>query len=437
MSKSPPKPVYVLECDVVTSDANVTLRITPVRTDTNERLDTIACARQDIHAIAEQLAALVGKPAAEIARELLDAFDDADLRPVPLGQIWDEASTPREPIIDGLLRRGQVGNLISTSKSYKTFLTMSLAICYIEQRAWLDRFPCTGGKVLIVDLELQKPDITLRTRDISKALGVSSENVRRDIEILSLRGRASSFDKVERLLMAKDPGRYDLIIIDPLYKCYPDPFDENSNAQMTMLFRRFERLAEYLNAAILIVHHATKGSQAEKRVVDVGAGAGSQARSADAHITLREHEVPGAAIMDARVRSFVPVDPLCLRWEYPIWRRDDTLDPTAIRTGRKSRNHDATQPQPKEKAEPWTPERFVKEFLSPDPIDKKLLVALARAKDVAVNKIDNLLTLALHQKLAHEWASTGTKKRRYATIEQPVTDFESKGKQAKELDDDD
>src|SRR5690606_13500171 len=86
--------------------------------------------------------------------------------------------------------------------------------------------------------------------------------------------------------------------------------------------------------AIVLVHHSSKGSQSEKRVTDVGAGAGAQSRAADCHIVLREHEDDGVFVMDAAVRSFPPVEAVALEWSLPLWRTTGA-DTSALK-GRKT-----------------------------------------------------------------------------------------------------
>ena len=43
-------------------------------------------------------------------------------------------------------------------------------------------------------------------------------------------------------------------------------------------------LAIQTGAAFVLVHHSTKGSQAEKSVTDTGSGAGAMSRAVDSHI---------------------------------------------------------------------------------------------------------------------------------------------------------
>lgn len=80
-----------------------------------------------------------------------------------------------------------------------------------------------------------------------------------------------------------------------------------------------------------MIHHTSKGGQSDKRVVDVGSGAGAQSRAADCHIVLREHEEDDVFVLDAAVRSFPPVEPLALRWNFPLWHPTDSVDPYRLR----------------------------------------------------------------------------------------------------------
>lgn len=345
---------------------------------------------------------------------------DATIEPIALGDLWQSDPTLREPMIDGLLRVGQVGNLISTSKSYKTFLMLGLAVAMTQRRAWLGVFPTTGGRVLYVDMELQKPDITKRTREIASGMHAPLAEVGQDIDILSLRGRNASIDKIEPMLMGIEPGTYSLLILDPLYKLYPEAFDENSNAQMTALYRRFERIAEHLQAAVLIVHHASKGSQADKRVTDVGSGASAQSRAPDCHIALREHEVDDCVVFDAKVRSFRPVESFVMRWQYPLWERDLSLDPASIKTGRRSRNTDRPQPQPKEKPEPWTVDRFVSTFLNCEPVGKSIIKVMAPSRGTSARQALDLLDAAVTEGKAHVWTGQDGRTKTYSTKPQPL-----------------
>ena len=83
-----------------------------------------------------------------------------------------------------------------------------------------------------------------------------------------------------------------------------------------------------MKAAIVLVHHTSKGNQANKSVTDVGSGAGAQSRSPDTHLTLRQHSVENVVSVFCRVRSFPPVEPFCLRRdENNQWSLAPEFDP--------------------------------------------------------------------------------------------------------------
>jgi RecA-family ATPase len=126
-------------------------------------------------------------------------------------------------------------------------------------------------------------------------------------------------------------GQYSLIILDAMYRMLPDGMSENDNAAMAQVYNRVNRYAAMSGAAIVIVHHSTKGSQEGKDVVDVGSGAGSMSRAADTHLVLRAHEESDAAVLEAAVRSWAPVQPLGIRWTFPIWQSDENLNPEALK----------------------------------------------------------------------------------------------------------
>ena len=52
---------------------------------------------------------------------------------------------------------------------------------------------------------------------------------------------------------------------------------------------------------------------------------------------LREHEEPGYVVLDAAVRSFPPVTPLVIKWQFPLWTPCGELDPAALK-GRLTKN---------------------------------------------------------------------------------------------------
>jgi hypothetical protein len=240
-------------------------------------------------------------------------------------QLIDEHPTLHPPVIDGLLRQGEVMNIISVSKIGKSWLLYTILLSIVSGESWLGRFATTRGRVLLIDNELHKPTIGHRLRKVAEALGIPVEDWIDSIDIWPLRGALQDIYGIGRRLESCK-GRYSFIAIDAKYRAIPANTSENDNAAETAYYNEIDRICQTIECASGMVHHSSKGSQSDKRVTDVGAGAGAQSRAADTHLVLREHEEGDAVVLEAAVRSFAPVEPIGLRWQFPLWVPDDRLD---------------------------------------------------------------------------------------------------------------
>lgn len=233
------------------------------------------------------------------------------------------------PVVEGLFREGETANIISVSKIGKSWLAYGLALSIITGRHWLGRFKTSQGRVLLIDNELHKPTLVYRIKTVADALAISAAEYEEALEIWPLRGNLRNVFELERELSGADDFR--AVILDAKYRMMPPGASENDNSAETQFFNVIDRCAELTGAAFVNVHHSSKGSQADKRVTDVGAGAGAQSRAADCHLVMREHEDDGVMVLDAAVRSFAPVEPLALRWVFPVWRPAEDIDPALLR----------------------------------------------------------------------------------------------------------
>ena len=237
----------------------------------------------------------------------------------------------RPPVVHDLAREAETLNLISTSKTGKTCFVGNLAICQITERPFLGRFNTTGGRVLVLDNELHRETIVYRYRMIGDALGVPPEEYENDLVIWPLRGKLPSIGDLAAELAGIQRGEFSIIIWDSKYRFATPGASENDNASETLFYNIIDEVGDRTGALQVLVHHSSKGDQSGKRITDVGSGAGAQSRAADCHVVLREHEEPGVVVMEAAVRSFAPVEPLCLRWQFPLWVPDSGADPERLR----------------------------------------------------------------------------------------------------------
>ena len=246
------------------------------------------------------------------ALDRAEAIDDVLNGPIgtPVGQIPKDREL-RPAIVEGICREGEVVNLISASKIGKSFLIHDLAFAVAAGETWLDSFRIPKARrVLILDNELHTETIEWRLRSIGESRGADMATVA--IDYNSMRGRCPSIFALPRLLNRIEPETYGLIILDAFYRFLPEGTNENDNGQMTQVYNALDSMVSRLRAAVVLVHHTSKGDQSQKSKVDVGSGAGAMARAADAHIIIRNHESPGMAVLEGEARSFKAPDAMSI-----------------------------------------------------------------------------------------------------------------------------
>jgi hypothetical protein len=249
---------------------------------------------------------------------------------VPCGQFVATYPDLRPPLIEGLLRRGETMNIIAAPKVGKSWLTLSLAFAVAQGYPWMG-FRTTQGNVLLIDNELHPETIAYRVRKMATCLNVPLAAVNDKISIQSVRGRLQDLHQLGAGLLKIGSGHFSLCILDSFYRTMPFGTNENDNGTMAALYNELDHLADMLHASFALIHHATKGDQSAKSITDVGAGAGAQSRATDTHLILRPHEQPGVVVLEAAVRSWPPVEPRCLRWNWPVWLAVQDADPTLLR----------------------------------------------------------------------------------------------------------
>ncbi len=327
----------------------------------------------------------------------------------------------REPVIEGIARQGELVNVIAAPKTGKSWLALDLALSVATGRPWLGHATRTG-RVLLLDNELHPETLAHRIPQVAAARAIDIAEYGACVDVQTVRGQDVDLLTVDRCFSGVAPKTYGVVILDALYRFWPRDCDENDNAGITRAYNALDVLAERLRCVFVLIHHASKGSQSGKAVVDVGAGAGAMARATDAHLILRPHEEPNAVVLESAVRSWPPSPPRCLRWAFPIWLDAPDLDPADLRRDRPRQPKAEKLP-----AEPasltWTAERFVGEFLSHHPKSKAALfeaVAKLSDKKLSQARASQLFKLAMEENRIHTWDKTPTFDfLRYATIPDP------------------
>ncbi len=205
-----------------------------------------------------------------------------------LEDVFDDLPELSPPIIEGILRQGHKMLIAGPSKAGKSFSLIALSIAIAEGQKWLG-WQCTQGKVLYVNLELDRPSALHRFKDVYQAMGIRPNNIA-NIDIWNLRGKVVPMDKLApKLIRRAHKKGFSAVIIDPIYKVLTG--DENSAEQMAHFTNQFDKVATELGVSVIYCHHHSKGGQGGKKSMDRSSGSGVFARDPDAIIDLVELEL--------------------------------------------------------------------------------------------------------------------------------------------------
>lgn len=243
-------------------------------------------------------------------REWIESVNDDLPDPESMADVWDNLPSLAPPLIDGVLRQGHKMLIAGPSKAGKSYALIELCCAIAEGKKWLE-WNCTQGRVMYVNLELDRASCLHRFKDVYTALGIAPDNLS-NIDIWNLRGRSVPMDKLApKLIRRASKKNYIAIIIDPIYKVITG--DENSADQMAHFCNQFDKVCTELGCAVIYCHHHSKGAQGGKRSMDRASGSGVFARDPDALIDLVELELNEDILKQEKNKAVCKV---CEGWLY-------------------------------------------------------------------------------------------------------------------------
>jgi predicted transcriptional regulator len=281
-------------------------------------------------------------PEAEADGCVKSAFSQPPRLPgvVELPEIIDAAAfvaeliDPPAELVEGFLHKGSKLVFGGSSKSFKTWSLLDLAISVAYGADWLGR-RTAQGKVLFLNFEIQPHAWQFRIIAVAKAKGVEIKPGA--IQLWNLRGHAADFRQlIPQIIQRCRAENFALIVLDPIYKLYGNT-DENSAGNVALLLNALERLATESGAAIAFGAHFAKGNASAKEAIDRISGSGVFARDPDSLLIFTKHETADAFTVEPILRNFAPVEPFAVRWQFPLMQLADDLDPAKLKqvAGRK------------------------------------------------------------------------------------------------------
>lgn len=265
----------------------------------------------------------IGKASWNEWYEWIESVNDDLPEPEGLEGIWDKMPRLAPELISGVLRQGHKMLIAGPSKAGKSFLQIELCCAIAEGREWLG-WLCAKGRVMYVNLELDRASCLHRFKDVYQSLGWKPDNLA-NIDIWNLRGKSIPMDKLApKLIRRASKKNYIAIIIDPIYKVITG--DENSADQMAAFCNQFDKICTELGTAVIYCHHHSKGAQGGKRSMDRASGSGVFARDPDALLDLIELEVSDSLAKQEENNAICDACMQYLNAHYTDWEDDVSQD---------------------------------------------------------------------------------------------------------------
>ena len=175
----------------------------------------------------------------------------ADIEPRAPGQDW---------LIQQLWGRAAVGFVAGAPKSWKSWLSLDMAVSVASGTACLGRFPVDDvGPALVYLAEDHLAAVRQRVEGLCEHRHLDLEQL--DLHVIAAPSlRLDLPADLQRLDQALQQLRPRLLVLDPLVRLHR--CDENSSAEVSALLGALRELNHRHDVAIVVVHHMSKKARA-------------------------------------------------------------------------------------------------------------------------------------------------------------------------------
>lgn len=203
------------------------------------------------------------------------------------------------PLIDGIMRKCEVGTVVGAAKTAKTWFALALALAVAMGVKFLER---QAHKVRTLYLDYELKPMTFRKRMCMLASAKPESFLYQ-----CLRGSAQlpTIGQVEDLIVTRG---IELLVVDSLYRT-GWLTEENSNDSTGPELSKLQQLATRTGCTILVVDHTAKGGGGDRSAVDASRGASSKGGFFDFIFCLR-----ATAKGPDPEATYVTLDPVLRDW---------------------------------------------------------------------------------------------------------------------------
>jgi hypothetical protein len=210
------------------------------------------------------------------------ALADGMAGPGSLPDITDASEFLAEPIpapaelVAGVIHRGSKLAFGGSSKSFKTWCLLDLAVSVATGANWLG-FPTVKGEVLFVNFEIQSHAWQRRVAAVATTKGLRLEPG--ELHVWNLRGHAADFRVLVPKLIARARREgFALIVLDPIYKLYGGT-DENAAGDVASFSIRLSNWRPKLRQLSFSAHTSPKATLPGRKPLTVSAERSLRPRS--------------------------------------------------------------------------------------------------------------------------------------------------------------
>lgn len=247
---------------------------------------------------------------------------------------------PADQIMTDLFDKGDKVGIIGGSKQKKSFFFIQMVMCLATGKEFLGFQVPKKRRILMVQFEINKNHYHRRIKMMAEALGISAEELDKNMLIINARGQRVTAAKVEtEICQIAIEKEIDFVAFDPLYKLMEE--GENGPAEFRPILYAFDYLTEKAEAAVAYVHHDPKGEAGDKYIQDRGSGSNILGRDYDACFALSAHGCgdSNVAVVEVLLRNYPQRDGISIKWDGNRFIPCPDLPPTK-RTSKNKKNGD-------------------------------------------------------------------------------------------------
>jgi AAA domain len=233
------------------------------------------------------------------------------------------ALNPKLPplVMKGLLYKGCRFVFGGSPKAKKSWLLMQACYCIANELPFLG-IPTTQGKTLYLNFELLEGEARARFYAIKEALSDGDVD---QVEVIQLKDKRIGPAELDHLKAIITASAFVMAAFDPVYKLM-DGCDERIGKEVAPILAALADIGEASEASIGYAQHFTKGNQKVKFAMDRISGSNYFVRDADVILVVTELAEPDCFRVDIIQRSFPDIKPFGIRWQYPIFVPDKSID---------------------------------------------------------------------------------------------------------------